>query len=293
MATGVNNINTRVYATSWPSVPFSDEAMTDAGDHQNYKITNQLHRMLDPNTAVVVQEAHDEIQSVTVTAGSFTLTFGASTTGSLSNTSTASAVQAALQGLASVGAGNALVTGSTGGPFTVQFTATKGQASQSLMTSTGATIARVQAGSAFATIASGFVLYLVGARVVFTVAQAVGSYVRLHSGSYLPYLAILGADTAEYNAQNNSQETTDFIDGGWKAYTLTTTEGTLKCHAWWQNSAIIQNLINRDLLAISYFDGDNYNEGYCWVSDSDLKSATKGVVETDYTFQLTDQFFVN
>ena len=67
----------------------------------------------------------------------------------------------------------------------------------------------------------------------------------------------------------------------------------LKCHTWWHNSAIIKNLLDRDLLAISYFDGDHYNEGYCWVANSDLKSATKGVVEADYTFQFTDQFFTD
>ena len=53
MATGVDNRNTRIYATSFPAVALTDEAMTDAGDHQNYTITNQVKRLLDPNTAVV------------------------------------------------------------------------------------------------------------------------------------------------------------------------------------------------------------------------------------------------
>jgi len=307
MATGVDNRNTRIYATSWPSVALTDEAMTDSGDHQNYKITNQVKRILDPNTAVVVQQASDELQSVTITGaptgGTFTLTFGGNTTAGIAYNALASAVQTALQALASIGAGNALVTGSAGGPWTVQFTGTLGKANQAQMTASGAgltggsspgvSIATTQNGAAYATISTGFTLYLMGARVVYTAAQPVGTYVRLHSGSYLPYLAIAGANTAEFSGQLATVETTDFTDNGWMAFTPTVSSGTLKCHTFWRNSAIIKNLTNRDLLAISYFDGDTYTEGFCWVADSDLKSATKGVVEADYTFQLTDQFFAN
>lgn len=140
--------------------------------------------------------------------------------------------------------------------------------------------------------ATGYTLRRVGAAVIFGAVQA-GAEIRFHSGSYLPYLNIAGADSAEFSGQLNTQDTTDFTDNGWKSSTPTVHEGTLKCHAYWHNSAIIKNLTNRDLLAISFYDGDEYLEGYCWVSNSDLKSAIKGVVETDYTFQLTDEFFVN
>lgn len=307
MTTGVRSNNTRIYATSYPAVSLADEAMTDSGTHQTYTITNQIKRILDPDTAVVVQAAHDEIQSVTLTGGptggSFTLTWGGHTTSAIPYNALPSQVQSALQALTGVGPGNILVSGTTGA-WIVQFTATLGQASQSLLTKdnsglTGGTspnvsIARVQAGSAFATISSGFTLYLVGAKVVFTSAQALGTYVRLHSGAYLPYLAIAGADTAEFAGTLTTQDTTDFTDNGYHSYTPLILSGTLKAHTWWHNSAIIANLTNRDLLAISYLDdaGERY-EGFCWVANSDIKSATKGMVECDYTFQLTDQFFVN
>ena len=154
------------------------------------------------------------MQSITITGvptgGSFTLTFGGNTTGTIAYNALASVVQTALQALASIGANNALVTGSAGGPYQVQFTATLGQANQAQMTRNAAgltggsspdvVIATVQNGAAFATISSGFVLQLVGAKVVYTVAQPVGTYVRLHSGSYLPYLAIAGANTVEFSA---------------------------------------------------------------------------------------------
>ena len=308
MTTGVRSNNTRVYATSLPAVSLTDEAMTDSGDHQTYAITNQVKRILDPNTAVVVQAAHDEVQTVTVTGaptgGTFTLSFGGQTTTGIASNAAASVVQAALQALSSIGASNALVTGAAGGPYTVQLTGALGQADQAQMTadgslltggsSPGVTVATVQNGAAFATISTGFALYLVGARVVFTAAQPVGTAVRLHSGAYLPYLAIAGANTAEFSGQLNTQDTTDFTDNGYKSYTPLTLEGTLKAHCWWHNSAIIQKLTDRELVAISFLAdaGDRY-EGFCWVGNSDMKSAIKGVVEVDFTFQLTDQFFAN
>lgn len=52
-------------------------------------------------------------------AGTYTLTYGGQTTAPIAYNATSSAIQTALQGLSSVGAGNALVTGT--GPFTVNF----------------------------------------------------------------------------------------------------------------------------------------------------------------------------
>lgn len=65
-------------------------------------------------------------KTITVTlgapsAGTFTLSYNGVTTAGIAFNATASTVQTALQGLSSVGAGNALVTGSAGGPYTVSF----------------------------------------------------------------------------------------------------------------------------------------------------------------------------
>jgi hypothetical protein len=62
----------------------------------------------------------------TQSSGTFTLTVGANTTAGIAFNATAAAVQAALTGLASVGAGNATVTGNNGGPYTVTFVLAKG-----------------------------------------------------------------------------------------------------------------------------------------------------------------------
>jgi hypothetical protein len=62
-------------------------------------------------------------QTVTVTAtgGHFTLSVGAETTVNIAYNAAAADVQAALEALVAVGAGNAAVTGNAGGPWTVEF----------------------------------------------------------------------------------------------------------------------------------------------------------------------------
>jgi hypothetical protein len=62
----------------------------------------------------------------TVTAGTFTITVGANTTAALAFNATASTIQTAIAGLASVGSGNVLVTGGllTSAPMRILFTGT-------------------------------------------------------------------------------------------------------------------------------------------------------------------------
>lgn len=60
--------------------------------------------------------------TVTATGGTFRLTFNGATTTAISEAATAATVQAALAALPTVGAGNVLVTGGAGGPWTVTFT---------------------------------------------------------------------------------------------------------------------------------------------------------------------------
>jgi hypothetical protein len=58
------------------------------------------------------------------TAGNFTLTFGGQTTGNIAYNAGSGTIQAAIQGLASVGAGNATVTQQATGKFTIVFVGT-------------------------------------------------------------------------------------------------------------------------------------------------------------------------
>lgn len=65
-----------------------------------------------------------KFQTVTLggpSAGNFTLSYGGQTTGNIVYNAAASVVQTALQGLTTIGVGNATVTGAAGGPYTVVF----------------------------------------------------------------------------------------------------------------------------------------------------------------------------
>jgi hypothetical protein len=69
----------------------------------------------------------DNLQIVTLGApsgGTFTLTYKGQTTSGIAYNATSSAVQTALQGLSTIGAGNVTVSGSAGGPYNVIFTGT-------------------------------------------------------------------------------------------------------------------------------------------------------------------------
>lgn len=303
----VAGYNSSILVTSPPSVSFTDEATTTS-DFTTYTITNSAKRYFDPTVAVVVQEGHDEVQTATVTGsptgGTFTLTFGANTTTNIAYNAAASAVQSALVALASIGSGNVAVTGSAGGPYTIEFTSSLGLASQSLITangsgltggsSPGVTIARVQAGSAYATITNGFTLRSAGGIVIFGSAQAQGSFVRFHSGNYMPYSTLGNAHTAEFSGKVDMEDTTLFNTTGTHNFTPCLMSGTLKLSNWWLNEVLITNLTSRNLLVISFVSptGARY-EGYCYTSDNDLKLDVKKAVDEDLTFQLTNQFFAN
>ncbi len=85
-----------------------------------------------------------EVQTVTRGTGvtAFTLTTGGQTTTSLASTATAAQVQAALVALTSIGAGGVTVTGPTGGPYAVKWTAA-GDRQAMTSTGTGGTMAVV------------------------------------------------------------------------------------------------------------------------------------------------------
>ena len=89
---------------------------------------SQLTLSPDPLTGLsgIAQGGYSEVQTVSLgapnpTAGTFTLTHGANTTGPLAYNASASVLEAALEGLASIGAGNVDVEGNAGGPWTLRF----------------------------------------------------------------------------------------------------------------------------------------------------------------------------
>ena len=82
----------------------------------------------------------NEEQSVTVTGaptgGTFTLTWSGQTTGAIDFDATAAEVEAALVALSNIADGDVSVTGEDGGPWTVEFTGTKGSTNVAEMTTT-------------------------------------------------------------------------------------------------------------------------------------------------------------
>ncbi|MFI2664873.1 hypothetical protein [Micromonospora carbonacea] len=81
----------------------------------------------------------DEVQTITQGGSgltSYTLTYSGQTTASIAQAATAAQVQAALEALSNIGAGNVLVTGSPGGPYTVTFQGALADTNVAQMTST-------------------------------------------------------------------------------------------------------------------------------------------------------------
>lgn len=74
-----------------------------------------------------VGDVIDNTQQISLgspSAGNFTLTYKGQTTSNIAYNAASSAVQTALQGLSTIGTGNATVSGSAGGPYIVTFTGT-------------------------------------------------------------------------------------------------------------------------------------------------------------------------
>lgn len=103
---------------------------------------------VDAYTSQAASAAKNEKQSVSLTnnptGGTFTLTWdpggGDETTGSIAQNATASAVQTALEGLATPTSGDFSVTGVDGGPWIVEFTGTYAATDVAAMTGDGASL---------------------------------------------------------------------------------------------------------------------------------------------------------
>jgi hypothetical protein len=300
--------NSSILKTSGAAISFTDEATTASSDRKRYTISTSSKRYLDIDTAVVVQAEHDEVQTVTITGspsgGNFTLTFGANTTATIAFNASATAVQTALRALASIGSGNVNVSGSNGGPYTVEFVGSLANASQSLLTkdasgltggsSPNVAIARVQAGSTWATVSSAtYTLIYPGATVIFASAQAQGTTVRLHSGKYYAYATIGGGHTLEFNGKFNLEDTTEWNTTGTLSFTPTVKEGDMKWDVWYANATHLSALMAGSRLIVSAVLPDSSRfEGYCYYSDTTLKGDVKGVLDSSLAFHFTDQFYM-
>ena len=86
----------------------------------------------------------NEVQTVTITGtptgGTFTLTYSGQTTSAIAYNASAATVDAALEALSNIGAGDVAVTGSAGGPWTVTFSTALAATNVDEMTASGASL---------------------------------------------------------------------------------------------------------------------------------------------------------
>jgi hypothetical protein len=128
-------------------------AMTQALAQSIYICSNQ------PVTLYI--NGASAVQSITisggVTGGTFTASYGGNTTTGVAWNAAAATLQTALQALASIGAGNALVTGGAGGPYTVTFAGTLGLTPITTMTASAAGLTGGTPAIAVASVTTGVV----------------------------------------------------------------------------------------------------------------------------------------
>lgn len=95
-------------------------------------------------TATQRTAAVNEVQTVTLTGaptgGTFTLTYSGQTTSAIAYNASAATVDAALEALSNIGAGDVAVTGSDGGPWTVTFTGALAGTNVGSMTGNGSSL---------------------------------------------------------------------------------------------------------------------------------------------------------
>lgn len=120
----------------------------DPGGEDVPQMTGDASSLSGISAVVTVTQVHsaavNEQQRVAfssgATGGTFTLTYSGQTTSALDWDSTAAEVDAALEALSNIGAGDVSVSGSTGGPWTITFTSALAAATQPLLTGSGASL---------------------------------------------------------------------------------------------------------------------------------------------------------
>lgn len=149
----------------------------------------------------------DEVVTLTIdaTGGTFTLTFGGQTTAAIAENATAATVQAALEALSTIGAGNVQVVGSAGGPYTIIFRGSLGRQDVGAIT-TDATL--LTGGASTATVA----VAQAGANAA-TSLSVDALPVALKAGTLLPFSNGVTAKVAVDAAKGATTVTVDEISG--------------------------------------------------------------------------------
>lgn len=246
--TATHGNRAQLLLTSTPNAALTNQALTDSSDHKTFNSSAiPTKRYWDRTAAWTIQSECDEVQTVTVTGsptgGTFILRFGGQNTAAINWNDPASTVQTRLQALSSIGAGNALVTGSAGGPWTVEFAASLGFASQALITlqtnsltggtSPSVSITEAQAGATWTTQASStYTIQYVGGKVIFNTAFLGTSVGCRVTGAYFNFTAI--GDVLEWSPDISRKThattcmTTNSTPTKWETFLPGLVGGTIK-----------------------------------------------------------------
>lgn len=143
-----------------PKCKITSNWLVAEGGYGAYTVPDMKFSLLPDDQ--YVQAGTNEVQTVTITGvptgGTFTLSYLGQVTAPIAFGATASAVQSALQALSTIGSGNALVTGSGGGPYTVTFSGTLAQTYTSTLVGNGALLTGGTAPAVTVTVATPGVL---------------------------------------------------------------------------------------------------------------------------------------
>lgn len=120
--------------------PVADDA--EPGRNKDGSGTDGLPKVTAWADGVSDEVGTNEVQTVTLTGdpegGTFTLTYSGQTTAAIAFDAAAADVKAALEALSNIGTGDVKVTGSAGGPYTVEFRGDLSGTNVAQMTASGA-----------------------------------------------------------------------------------------------------------------------------------------------------------
>ncbi|OWK35000.1 Alkaline phosphatase [Fimbriiglobus ruber] len=147
LGTPTSGVHARVsYMASYFDAANRDVADVNVGTNGGSAWTRPGSVPTASSTVLVTSNSYsaDAVQTVQLTGsptgGTFTLTFGGQTTSAIAYNATAATVQSDLQGLSSIGSGNAIVTPADGSGWTVRFAGSLAGVYQVAVTGSGASL---------------------------------------------------------------------------------------------------------------------------------------------------------
>jgi hypothetical protein len=301
--------NANMYIASGP-LSLTNEAMSTISSTV-FRVTNLAKRGLDTSFAQVVQIEKDEVWTVTITGspsgGNFTLTFGAQTTSGIAYNASAS-VESAFEALSTVD--DVTVTGSAGGPWTIEFVGTHAYSNVGDITASGAGLtggsspnavpAKVQDGQGFTTVsASAYTIQYPIGQVTFASAQLGTPVARISSGKYLPFSFLAYCKAEEVTSSGKTIDVTSQKNppDPWEDIIMGTNSSTVKISKFWDNGAggvFLSHLDNSDLLILRLFPDANaapYWAGYGVLTADAIKSALDAANTEDLDFMVNNQLY--